>query len=102
MRSDIWRDGGSLSATVLEGDQRKSFWLKTNSWMKPQDAGHEHLFVSEGDVPEAMQHRIEISSPEEGKWLNYLMGVDDSGAEPISKERFRNLIAVLQARRSDK
>jgi len=101
VRCDIWRDGGSFSATVSDQEQHRSFWLQTNQWSHPRDRGHEHLFVSDGSDPEAMQHKIEVSSTEEGKWLDFLLGVDDTGAAPESKEVFRHMIGVLQARRTN-
>ena len=98
--SDIWRDGGSLSAVVLDRDGPRSFWLQTNSWNHPRERGHEHLFVSEGTNPESKVNRIDIASIDEHRWLDYLLEVEVSGANTESKKRFQELLAVLQARRT--
>lgn len=87
-----------MSAVVSDGGYHRSFWLQTNRWIHARDRAHLHLFVSDGGQPEAMQHRIEISSREECQWLDYLLEVDDSVAAPESKAVFRDLIQVLQAR----
>lgn len=49
--SEIWRDGGSLSATVSDGESLRSFWLQTNAWDSPSGMGHLELYVSEGSTP---------------------------------------------------
>jgi hypothetical protein len=98
IQSDRWRDGGSISAVVLDGTQHRSFWLQTNSWDHPRQAGHEHLFVSGGDNPEAKENRIEISSVEEQRWLDYLVRVNDTDATLESKDQFQKMIGVLQRR----
>ena len=101
IKSDGWRDGGSISAVVLDGEQRRAFWLQTNHWDHPRDAGHDNLFVSEGDAPESKQKRVEIASAEERQWLDYLARVDDSGAKDESKAQFQAMIHVLRARQKD-
>ena len=98
--SDIWRDGGSLSATVLDGDGHRSFWLQTNRWNHPRNAGHENLFVSDGDRPESKSVLVAIASTEEARWLAFLEKVDDSVASPDSRKRFRSMVAKLRARHS--
>ena len=99
--TERWRDGGSVSAIVLEGQQRRAFWLQANQWDHPRDAGHENLFVSEGDDPESKEKKIEIASAEERQWLEYLLGVDDSGVGEESKELFQTMIHALRARQKD-
>lgn len=98
VQSDRWRDGGSISAVISDCGEFRSFWLQTKRWDHPRDAGHEHLFVSRGSQPEAMQGRIAISSVEEFRWLDYLLHVDDRDAEVGSRETFRKLIDVLRSR----
>jgi len=88
IQSDKWRDGGSMSAIVLDEGRHRSFWLQANRWNHPRDAGHEHLFVSDGDDPEKMEQRIEISSIEERQWLDYLTRVDNSDTKPESRLKF--------------
>jgi len=95
---DIYRDGGSLAATVLDGDRHLSFWLQTNFWNHPRDAGHENLFISDGDNPQAKTEKLGISSNEEHQWLNYLLQVNDTDVDADAKRHFRDLIAVLQSR----
>jgi hypothetical protein len=100
VQSDTWRDGGSLSATVLDGDRQRSFWLQTNRWDHPRDSGHENLFVSEGERPESKDVMIGIASTEEWQWLTYLQRVDDASAEPESRLRFRQIVDALRVRHS--
>jgi hypothetical protein len=101
IHSERWRDGGSISAIVLDGQRHWAFWLQTNRWNHPRDAGHENLFVSEGDDPESKRNRIEIASAEERQWLDYLVRVDNSDAGEEPKEQFRTMIDVLRARQKD-
>jgi hypothetical protein len=100
IQSYRWRDGGSISAIVLDGERCRAFWLQTNDWDHPRNAGHDNLFVSEGDAPELKQKKIEIASDEERQWLDYLARVDDSGAKDESKEQLQAMICVLRARGS--
>ena len=101
VQSDRWRDGGSFSAVISDGGEFRSFWLQTKRWDHPRDAGYEHLFVSRGAQPEAMQNQIAISSVEECRWLDYLLRVDDRDVEVGSKEAFREMIEVLRSRQKD-
>ena len=98
INSESWRDGGSVSAIVLEGQQHRAFWLQSNKWNHPRDAGHENLFVSDGGDPESKQNKIEIASAEERQWLDYLVRVEVGDAGEASKEVFQVLIQVLRVR----
>jgi hypothetical protein len=102
IQSDLWRDGGSLSATVLDGSKEISFWLQTNDWNHPEQAGHEHLFISNGTDAEAKESRIPISSIEEAHWLDYLVVVDDFRVDDESRGYFRKIVEVLKKRQKTK
>ena len=99
--SDRWRDGGSISAVVFDGQQHRAFWLETNHWDHPKDAGHQNLFVSDGNDPELKKIRIEVGSTEERHWLDYLSRVDLSGVGEEAKRQFQTMIHVLRTRNSD-
>ena len=101
IESDIWRDGGSISAVVLDGELHRAFWLQTNRWDHPRDAGHDNLFVSEGDRPELKQKIVEVASADERQWLDYLSRVDYTEAESASKEQFQAMLRELRARQKD-
>jgi hypothetical protein len=98
---EIWRDGGSISAVVLDGQRHKAFWLQTNHWNHPRERGHENLFVSEGNNPESKENRIEIASPIERQWMDYLARVDDGGAGQEEKKLFQTMIQLLQERQKN-
>jgi len=97
VQSDIWRDGGSLSATVLHGDRHRSFWLDTDRLDDSHD-GHRNLFVSDGERPESREVMIAMASTEELRWLSYLEQVDDAAAADGSRRQFRRMIDVLRSR----
>ena len=99
--SDRWRDGGSISAVVFDGQQHKAFWLETNQWDHPGNAGHENLFVSDGNNPESKENKIEVASTEERHWLDYLSRVDIGGVGEEAKKQFRAMIHVLRTRNAD-
>ena len=80
IESEVCRDGGSLSATVSDGDIVTSFWLQSSAWNRPSDKGHLELFVTHGPRPETKDIMIEIGSSDEIRWLNFLSEVSVEGA----------------------
>lgn len=98
IQSEIWRDGGSLSAVITDGQRAISFWLQTNMWDKPSDKNHLELFVSEGDQPELKETRVGIASQEEVEWTEFLTGVSVEDAGEESQERFSEMLHVLRSR----
>jgi hypothetical protein len=101
IESTRWRDGGSISAIVRDGQQHRAFWLQMNRWDHPRESRHENLFVSDGDDPESKQKMIAVASADERQCLDYLLRVDVSAAGTESQEAFQAMRQVLQARQKD-
>jgi len=59
----------SVSAIRAGWAAAQGVLLQSNKWNHPRDAGHENLFVSDGDDPESKQNKIEIASAEERSGL---------------------------------
>ena len=95
IQSEIWRDGGSLSAIVEDRQRVTSFWLQTNSWDRPTDREHLKLFVSDGEQPELKQTQVGVGSVEVARWTEFLSEASVEGATDESKERFSELLQVL-------
>jgi hypothetical protein len=98
---DIWRDGGSISAVVTDDDRTLSFWLQTNDWDVPQEAGHLNLYLSEGMNPQLKQTIIELASTDEHKWFLYLLQVDTSKLNDTSLEIFHKFLNTLMLRHTN-
>jgi|GEM_PF-5346550 hypothetical protein len=98
LNAGTYRDGGSIFATVAAATQTLSFFLQTNHWDHPRDAGHENLFISKGDRPEATETKLTIGSTEERQWLAFLITADPSGLDLWAAELFQTMLKVLQAR----
>lgn len=96
--SDVWRDGGSLSATIADGSELKSFWLQTNDWDSPSEMDHLELYVSDGAKPELKETLIKLGSAAEAHWLSLLEQVSTESASDSSKETFSRLLKVLRKR----
>ena len=101
IRCDIWRDGGSISAVVSEGDRTLSFWLQTNDWNLRQEAGHLNLYLSEGMNPELKQTKIDLASADEYKWILYLLQLDTSKLNDWGVELFCKFLNTLKLRHID-
>jgi hypothetical protein len=56
--ADVWRDGGSLSATLVRASQCVSLWLEVSDWDRPLEKTHGPLYVSEGSDPSIKQARV--------------------------------------------
>lgn len=91
---DLWRDGGSLSATVADRGSKVSFWLQ----ISPSSSEHEHLYSSKGPDPASKQTRIKISSTTERRWLAFLRGAMIDLVEPAKQEHFKRLLSILHHR----
>ena len=96
--SEIWRDGGSLSARIADRGAMLSFWLQTNGWDHPKDAGHEHLYVSKGANPQLKEKKIEMGSVSERRWLSLLRGAKIDLVETRKQEHFKRMLAILHRR----
>jgi len=96
--SEIWRDGGSLSATVADRGAMLSFWLETNRWDHPKDADHEHLYVTKGADPTRKEKRIEMASIPERRWLALLRGAKVDLVESRKQDHFKRMLAILHRR----
>jgi len=96
--SEIWRDGGSLSATVADRGAMLSFWLQANGWDHPQEAGHVHLYVSKGANPTRKEKRVEIASTSERRWLALLRRAKIDLVEVSDQDHFKRLLAILHRR----
>ena len=95
---EIWRDGGSLSAIIADGQRATSFWLQTNMWDKPGEKQYLDLFVSHGDQPELKEILVPRGSPEERNWMAFLGEVSLEDSSDDAKERFSQLLQILRDR----
>jgi hypothetical protein len=98
INSEIWRDGGSLSAIISDGQRVTSFWLQTNMWDKPSEKQHLELFVSHGGQPELKEAFVARGSPEERNWITFLCEASLEDASDDAKERFSELLQILRDR----
>lgn len=94
---DIWRDGGSYSASLQHADRVVSVWLQVSSWDRPEDRTYEALFVSQGRDATAKQQRVPAGA-EQRRWLAMLEHeVDRAGVDQHTAGTFVELIAELRA-----
>lgn len=97
--SEIWRDGGSLSAVIRNEDGNvSSYWLQIAPWDLPREAVHSNLYVTAGAAPEMRQHRVEINSEEERALLALFQSADVQGCDSREKDLFAEIISILQQR----
>jgi hypothetical protein len=94
-----WRDGGSLSAVIEEEDfQLKSYWLQVAQYQDNRDMHHEHLYVSEGDVPHQRKCRVDVQSEQEEALLRKLQLTEITHSTDEQQRSFAHLVQVLQSR----
>lgn len=92
---EVWRDGGSYSATVSNGPRVVSLWLQINAWDRLEAAAYEALFVSEG--PDPTQKERVAEGIESRRWLAILeREVEIGAADGPSKTRLTELIRELR------
>jgi len=96
--SEIWRDGGSLSARIADRGVILSFWLQTNGWDHPKDAGHVHLYVSKGANPQLKEKKVEMASVSERRWLALLRGAKIDLVDVSKQDHFKRMLAILHRR----
>lgn len=93
---DIWRDGGSYSATLTRGEDTVSIWLQVGPWDHPGERTYEALFASDGSDPTLKARRIP-SGEAERQWLHVLANEVSRGSCTVSAtERFDELLAHLR------
>jgi hypothetical protein len=101
--ADIWRDGGSLSAVVLQDNGESiSYWLQTTSWNHPREAAHSNLFVSPGSNPELLQRKVEIRSEEERQLLELLDATVITECDEEGQGHFARMLSILHDRNDQK
>lgn len=94
---DIWRDGGSYSASLRSADRVVSLWLQVSTWDRLEDRTYEALFVSEGRDATAKQQHVPAGA-EQRRWLAVLEHeVDRAGVDQYTAGTFAELVAELRA-----
>src|SRR5262245_49894988 len=92
---DIWRDGGSYSATLQNADGVVSLWLQVSAWNRLEDRRYETLFVSQGSDASKKSQRVP-SGVEQRQWLATLEREVDPGAvDQYAAGTFAELVAEL-------
>ena len=95
---DIWRDGGSYSATLVDENRSVSLWLQVSSWNHVENRKYEALFVSDGPDATAKQHLVPPGQLER-EWLNVLENLPDlTFASERDRSRLAEFIAELGRR----
>jgi len=93
---EIWRDGGSCSVTLAEGDRVTSLWLQVSSWDRPGDRRHVALFVSDGHDATRKEQQVPLGEPTQD-WLRILEhGVLRKTGQPEIDSRFDEFVAHLR------
>lgn len=96
LTSELWRDGGSYSASLRDGERVVSLWLQVNEWDRPEEAAYETLFVSEGADPTKKERQL-AHGAEERRWLAILESEIELGAaDGSSQARLTELIGELR------
>jgi hypothetical protein len=94
---DIWRDGGSYSATLANDEGTVALLLQVGPWNHPREVHYEALFVSNGDDPGRKE--AVVSAAAEVNWLHVLTHqLDKSSASTTACERLAQLASRLQCR----
>ena len=95
---DIWRDGGSYSATLVDENRSVSLWLQVSSWDRIEERRYDALFVSDGPDAAAKQHLVPPGELER-EWLTILENrLDLTSASESDKDRLAEFIAELGRR----
>ena len=93
---EIWRDGGSYSATLRTAEGVVSLWLQVCSWDRIEDRSYEALFVSQGRDATKKTERVP-SGAAERQWLATLeREVDPAAVDQYAAGTFAELIAELR------
>lgn len=93
---DIWRDGGSYSATLGTTEGVVSLWLQVSSWDRLEDRSYEALFISDGRDASMKQRRVP-SGAKQRQWLATLEREVDAGAvDRHAAGTFAELVAELR------
>jgi hypothetical protein len=95
---DVWRDGGSYSATLSSGERIVSLWLQVSAWQRLEDRTYEALFESDGPDASLKSRRVPPGGPE-SEWARILeTDIDRSAASVDHLSRLDELVAELRAR----
>ena len=97
--ADVWRDGGSYSATLQQAQGVFSLWLQVLPWDRPADVQYGALYASAGPDPTLMQHLL--SPTDETAWMAVLSGALLS-EPPVADCRSicEEFLAILGSRRA--
>jgi len=93
---DIWRDGGSYSATLQHADGVVSLWLQVAAWKRLEDRSYEALFLSQGRDATKKTERVPFGAAQR-QWLARLeREVDAAAVDQYAAGTFAELIAELR------
>lgn len=103
--SDIMRDGGSYEAVLERGEEVITLFLQVNSWRSPADRTYEdplQAFPGKHRTPDGQHPEAGLPPEEERLWLSHFLACDTSQASHEARARFREMVAILQARWTSK
>jgi len=96
LECEVWRDGGSYSATLQNAEAVVSLWLQVSAWKRLEDRSYETLFVSQGPDATKKSQRVPSGSRQR-RWLATLEREVDPGAvDQYAAAPFAELIAELR------
>lgn len=95
---EIWRDGGSYSTTLADGNRSVSLWLQVFQGECLEDRTHEGLFESDGTDPTVKQRLVPYGRSEQAWLLMLEQDVDTMSAAGEDIERFADFVAALRQR----
>ena len=96
---EIWRDGGSYSAVLTDGEKTVALWLQVSSWARLEERRYTGLFQSAGS--DATLKSSRVSAPDEALWCEALRQLlDRAPGTDVGADRLVEFVEILEARRN--